>query len=196
MATETKDEIDRTAAESILEAARSVKDQGSVQLVAKSIFKMGGKAEMERGAPTGRWETEPTFVMPGESFIATGDDAEQYILAGLAAMPDDFAADERAAETPQEKVERLRRELAAAEGATTNQGRAHVTAQAQETARIEDAIERGTTPKSGIDREADKARANVQTSQPTAAAAAADEPKTPAPKTPAPKTRAASKKAR
>lgn len=161
-----------TPAEKLVETAAAAKGKGSVKLVAKSIFKFGGKAEMDRNGPTGRWLEEPKFVYPGEPFEAKGDDAEQYILMGVAAMPDDFAADERSAETPDDKIQRLRRDLAEAEGTTSDIGRAHINAQAKEIAAVNDALEKQDAkkkekPKTATEREAEKGRANVESSQPS-----------------------------
>jgi len=83
-----------------------------VRLVAKTNVKFGGKAER---APLGlgfiRTE-EATTVAPGEEFEIDADEAEDLIRVGAAAMPEDYKAEQSAAETTDEKIAKMRAEVA------------------------------------------------------------------------------------
>jgi hypothetical protein len=85
---------------------------GNVKLVAKTNVKFGGKAER---APLGlgmiRTE-EATLVAPGEEFEIDSDTAEELILAGSALSPADYKAEQSAKETAEDKVARMRDEIA------------------------------------------------------------------------------------
>ena len=124
---------------------------GNVRLVAKTNVKFGGKAER---APLGlgfiRTE-EATTVAPGEEFEIDADEAETLIRAGAALAPEDYKAEQKAQESTEDKIAKMREEVAEYDiakkaeqgdsGAITSN--AHLAAQDREEAAIEEAQKKG-----------------------------------------------------
>lgn len=121
----------------------------TVKLVAKTRVKFGGKGDR---TPLGFIRTEEaTEKEPGEEFEIDSKDAEELIAAGAALSPADYAAEKKAVETTDEKIARMREEVAAADiEAKARAGdpqaissNAHLAAQEREEAAIEAAQKKG-----------------------------------------------------
>ncbi len=122
---------------------------GNVKLIAKTNVKFGGKGER---TSLGLVRTEEaTTVAPGEEFEIDDKSAEELVLVGAAMLPDDYRAEQKAKETTEDKVARMREEIAEHDLATkAEQGdsaaitsNAHLAAQKREEEAIAEAQKKG-----------------------------------------------------
>lgn len=134
----------------------------TVKLVAKTRVKFGGKGDR---TPLGFIRTEEaTEKEPGEEFEIDSKDAEELIAAGAALSPADYAAEKKAVETTDEKIARMREEVAASEteakaragDPSAISSNAHLAAQDREEAAIAAAQKKGGKKSDTADEEKKK----------------------------------------
>lgn len=140
-----------------------------VTLVAKTRVKFGGEGHMDRNLGFVRTK-EPTTVEPGKEFSIDSDTAEELIAAGAAMSKADYAAEERASKTAEDRLAEFRASLtkegqdpdraAAREKAKTGDSiainsNAHIASQEREDAAIEEAQKKGKKGAKDKDSEGD-----------------------------------------